>query len=490
MVKTHKNRIHYSNSSTSLKGGKVIGSGGFGCIFKPALKCKNKKKGKTPGDSITKLMKKKYTHKEYNEVMKFYNLLKNIPNFSNYFLVEGFSVCVPDKLSTEDLKDFNEKCKALKKLDIDEDNINDSSSLDQLMALNMPYGGIDVSKYIDENWHNSSMMTKLNNSLIKLLEYGLVPMNEAGVFHCDLKSANILAREEDGILYTRLIDWGLSTVYKNGDTIPKILTNRPFQYNVPFSNIIFTSLFKKMYNAFLEKNSNPDYYAVRTFVINYVIEWVEKRGPGHLKTMNNIFQNLFEQDLKITEATFKGELIEYDYTFYFIFEYITKILVKFTKDGKFNVMDYFREVFTKNIDIWGFVVSYVPIVEDIINTHKKITPIQLNILNKIKQLMLILIESSDHPVDVNALIENLKDLNSVFTNITHKKLRPVHSSSSSSSLPKKEMMDELNSAEKKALYAGSVSSGTRKKVKKRHFHKMIVKTLKNIKSLHSKGEWI
>jgi hypothetical protein len=245
-----------------------------------------------------------------------------------------------------------------------------------------------------------------------------------------------------------------------------------------------------MYNAFLEKNSNPDYYAVRTFVINYVIEWVEKRGPGHLKTMNNIFQNLFEQDLKITEATFKGELIEYDYTFYFIFEYITKILVKFTKDGKFNVMDYFREVFTKNIDIWGFVVSYVPIVEDIINTHKKITPIQLNILNKIKQLMLILIESSDHPVDVNALIENLKDLNSVFTNITHKKLRPVHSSSSSSSLPKKEMMDELNSAEKKALYAGSVSSGTRKKVKKRHFHKMIVKTLKNIKSLHSKGEWI
>jgi serine/threonine protein kinase len=315
-------------------------------------------------------------------------------------------------------------------------------------------------------------------------------MNEAGVFHCDLKSANILAREEDGILYTRLIDWGLSTVYKNGDTIPKILTNRPFQYNVPFSNIIFTSLFKKMYNAFLEKNSNPDYYAVRTFVINYVIEWVEKRGPGHLKTMNNIFQNLFEQDLKITEATFKGELIEYDYTFYFIFEYITKILVKFTKNGKFNVMDYFREVFTKNIDIWGFVVSYVPIVEDIINTHKKITPIQLNILNKIKQLMLILIESSDHPVDVNALIENLKDLNSVFTNITHKKLRPVHSSSSSSSLPKKEMMDELNSTEKKALYAGSVSSGTRKKVKKRHFHKMIVKTLKNIKSLHSKGEWI
>ena len=41
------------------KGGKVIASGGFGCIFKPALKCKNKDKRQE--DSITKLMKKK-TH--------------------------------------------------------------------------------------------------------------------------------------------------------------------------------------------------------------------------------------------------------------------------------------------------------------------------------------------------------------------------------------------------------------------------------------------
>ena len=32
------------NSTRKISAGKVIGSGGFGCVFKPALKCNNKKK--------------------------------------------------------------------------------------------------------------------------------------------------------------------------------------------------------------------------------------------------------------------------------------------------------------------------------------------------------------------------------------------------------------------------------------------------------------
>jgi hypothetical protein len=30
----------------NIKGGEVIASGGFGCVFSPALKCKNKKRTK------------------------------------------------------------------------------------------------------------------------------------------------------------------------------------------------------------------------------------------------------------------------------------------------------------------------------------------------------------------------------------------------------------------------------------------------------------
>ena len=486
MAKTHKQRKQYSNS---LKGGKVLGSGGFGCIFRPALKCKSRTASKPAGEQITKLMKKRYALKEKMEVLKFNKLLKNIPNYSNYFLIDGFSVCEPAPLSPEDLENFDEKCSALKKMNLDKENINRRESLQELLALNMPYGGVDVSKFIDEHWHNAKKMEELNNSMIQLLENGIVPMNAAGVFHCDLKSSNILAREEDGALRTRLIDWGLSTAYQPGQAIPKVLTNRPFQYNVPFSNILFTSLFTKMYKAFLAKHPNPDYYTLRTFVINYVLEWVEERGPGHLKTMNNIFKNLFEQDLKNMEDSFRGEIIEYDFTFYFIFEYITKILVAFTRNGKFDSDAYLSQVFLKNIDVWGFVVSYVPIVEDVLGAHKKLTTVQFNIIDKIKELMLMLIDASDKPVNVPGLIEKLNELNSVFSHFKRSK-KAESSSSSSTSLPKKELLDELNSAEKKALSAVSLSHVTRKKLKKRRFHKMMVKTLKNIKSLHSKRAWL
>ena len=40
----------------NIKGGEVIASGGFGCVFSPALKCKNKKRTK---NKITKLMIRK-----------------------------------------------------------------------------------------------------------------------------------------------------------------------------------------------------------------------------------------------------------------------------------------------------------------------------------------------------------------------------------------------------------------------------------------------
>ena len=47
-----------------LKGGKVIAAGGFGCIFKPSLKCKGSEQ-KQKSDNISKLMSVKHANDEY-----------------------------------------------------------------------------------------------------------------------------------------------------------------------------------------------------------------------------------------------------------------------------------------------------------------------------------------------------------------------------------------------------------------------------------------
>ena len=64
-------------------------------------------------------------------------------------------------------------------------------------------------------------------------------MNKLNVYHCDIKDTNVVVKKETN-LKTRLIDWGLSFVHnKNKIGIPNKLYRRPFQFNVPFSSILF-----------------------------------------------------------------------------------------------------------------------------------------------------------------------------------------------------------------------------------------------------------
>jgi serine/threonine protein kinase len=403
---------NHTNNRTKkrIEGGKVIASGGFGCVFNPAIKCKGQKRNE---NDITKLMKIKYAKSEYSGIQKYKEMLDRIPNYSNYFLVDGFSICQPDKLDDEDLQKFDKKCSALKKMKITSSNVN--SNLDKLRSLNMPYGGIDIGDYVEKSKMDYKKLSKLNISLIELLKKGILPMNEKGIYHCDIKDSNILVQENRGSdIKTRLIDWGLSTEFKERNSIPKPLTKRPLQFNVPFSVVIFNDTFTKMHGEFLKKHKSPTYFETREFVINYVVTWINERGPGHLKSLNNIFKAFFERGLINIEKQFKEDLIEFEYTFYFIFEYISYVIFKFTRDGKFDKMEYFSQVFLKNLDIWGFTMTYLPILEYLENYYDDLCECELEIIDKIKNAVLYVIECSYIPIDVDKLANKLEELNPLF----------------------------------------------------------------------------
>lgn len=106
------------------KGGKVIASGGFGCVFSPALKCE----GKTGRESnkVSKLMTEKHALQEYEEINNIKKKLDNIPNYSDFFLLSDISICRPAKLTNEDLKRFSQNCSALPKNNITKKNVNNS----------------------------------------------------------------------------------------------------------------------------------------------------------------------------------------------------------------------------------------------------------------------------------------------------------------------------------------------------------------------------
>jgi serine/threonine protein kinase len=403
-------------------GGKALTSGGFGCLFRPVLKCKNtlnydKIQGQNQSHMVTKLMTKKHAKDEYKQISEFKSILDHIPNYQNYFLVDGFSICEPAELSKDDLEDFDDKCSALKKKHFKESNIN--QNLDKILALNMPDGGIDVDDYILNVANKSSIVetySDLNTTLVDLLVNGIDPMNQSKLYHCDVKGSNILVSKADGPdTIARLIDWGLSinktATIKN--TVPDKLERRPFQFNVPFSVILFNKKFIEKYDRFLKRHNPVDYFAIREFVINYIFYWNKIRGAGHLKTINAIMKRLTYDELPAIEnKQIKNHVIEYDFTYYYIVEYISKILLKYTVDGKLNLLDYFNNVFLKNIDVWGLTMIYMIFLDHLYEENEQLNIYHMQFVDKIKYIIIhFLFENPTEVININKLAAELQALN-------------------------------------------------------------------------------
>ena len=429
-TKKYKNKIKERkkrNVTRKKRGGKVFESGGYGCLFSPPLKCKNILNVNQPsGIYVTKLMKKKYAKREYDEILKFEKILKNIPNYDDYFLVKNFELCVPEKLTKEDLKNFNENCSALNNDEINEKNINDN--IDHLEAIQMPFGGIDIFDYVNKINFNNSKMVELNQTLIDLLKNGIIKMNELHVYHGDIKDSNVLVSKKSNSIRARLIDWGLSKIYKDEEKIPDEFANRPFQYNLPFSCILLSRFFRQTCDEFLKTTPNPSPVELKEFIYSYLK--TKRNFSKHLIHIHRTIQVLFKNEINHKHS---GESLEIKYAYEYISNYLFKILEKYIKNGTFHVMEYFKQVYLKNLDVWGFVSIYTYFIDYITNKNRKygikhFKPHQLKMVNKVKDAYVLLLDSPDKPVDINTLVKILNELDPLFNDSLREEFKPKQKS--------------------------------------------------------------
>ena len=337
--KTKKRRVNYKRTFTRknrrTNGGNALASGGYGCIFSPALKCANTKR-EAGKQQVSKLMLTDYAELEYNEVSNLKKILSAVPDNEKYFLLHDITMCKPDIISEDDLDNFNSKCTSLqKRYDIKLDNIN--QSLDKLRIINMPNGGITINEKASKS--EMSELNDVNKSLVKLLKNGIVLMNKLNVFHCDVKDTNILI---DGDYNSVLIDWGFAFA-KKGNRIPKMLKRRPFQYNLPLSVILFSDEFNKMAVDLTDKKQAED------IVTKY------KKKQGHYEYINNMICLIKgEKDLVAGEKR---------YTFPIVIDFIYDVLRRFSPGNIFNAAEYYNSEFIHNVDLWGFIVTYLPLIK-------------------------------------------------------------------------------------------------------------------------------
>ena len=80
--KTKKCKKGNKLNGDKLNGGKALTSGGFGCLFKPALRCKNTLNyDKQSKKLVTKLMTTKHARDEFKQISLFKSILDHIPNY-------------------------------------------------------------------------------------------------------------------------------------------------------------------------------------------------------------------------------------------------------------------------------------------------------------------------------------------------------------------------------------------------------------------------
>ena len=378
-------------------GGKVIGSGGFGCIVRPALKCKGQPR--TTQKMVSKIMEKSVARKEYNEIIKFKKVLTTIPNYTKYFLLDNITLCSPDRLTPDDLKNFNQKCNALTKRNFSAETVN--INLNNLMVLTIPDGGMDLGDYMDTIRYFE--YPKVNNIIIDLLLNGIIKMNEKRVLHSDIKNSNILM---DG-RHATLIDWGLSTTY-TPDKIPDTLKNRPIYINAPFSIILFNNFFMEMYLHFLKTTPEITPQVMSAFVHTYVTEYFDYAGVGHYNAIKRIIGCLFVDPLVSPKP---------DIAMDFIVDYLTLIITTYTIDGRINLLQYFLEVFVHIVDVWGFITIYFDLFMQLANNYSMLSSEELKLYDAIKAILLThMFEPRVKRNDIKKLVSDLRELDDLFLN--------------------------------------------------------------------------
>jgi serine/threonine protein kinase len=337
--------------------GDIIGAGGFGCIFKPPLKCKSKKQANKK--NISKLITRKNGMKEYSISHRILKLIKKIPKYKEYFILDGITKCSPEKIPIT-YKSKIGKCIGMLGTD-DIGKINQRISNREFLLLNVPYGGVSLLDLLTQMTFSGFRNKKIHDSfcelidnLIELLLNAVVKMRGVGVYHNDLKADNILYvynPKKKRNCY-RIIDWGVSVTTRSPEKVIDI-GRRPIQWNSTlYAPFLMEPLYSSLHTIRYEiKGKNSEQ-------CGKILEKYLQHSSGQINYIdNNIFPILkynrsYKSNLNIGDVL-KGQ--------------IDKILRTFDLSSKDK--NYFiSNILSHNIDIHGFISIFIDLI--IINHSK------------------------------------------------------------------------------------------------------------------------
>jgi hypothetical protein len=351
MPKFTRRRRRRNDVVHTQTGGIPIFSGAQGCVFKPALKCTHQPRNPNDGN-ISKLEEKESAELEMREYDQIKQYLKKIPNYQTHFNMNAM-LCEPDPLDPRDLANFDDVCTNMHPLKINAANVN--FNLSKLRMINMPDLGIDLKVWMEQAPFNAGRLRKLNDHVSNLLIRAVVPMNQLGVIHNDLKSENVMLDRNNDI---RIIDWGLAGITTPEQVIPEhYFMNNPVTFNRPFSTMVISHETHDIYSKYL-RTMPMTTTTTTTMTVERMKEFTGAMYKKYTKLFDrngfNYLQYVFKSMFGATTTAMLMDAVA---------TYNAEILHHFTDrtSNTFKLDEYFSKVYRYNTDVWGLMSVFYSI---------------------------------------------------------------------------------------------------------------------------------
>ena len=191
-------------------GGDLIGTGSFGCVFHPALKCE--KQSSVPDDMVSKVFFSDHAKKESEEEIKIDNFIKAIKGYKKWAHIWTTN-CLPKKYNKL-IKEDHEIAECLNENGLTVSEFDKNRRMLQGSYAGKSFGEVFSHHFKPGTYSNKKLFIKNFLNIMKLMKpllIGLVEMNKKNISHNDIKVDNIMV-DDEGCKY---IDFGLAAKYSN-----------------------------------------------------------------------------------------------------------------------------------------------------------------------------------------------------------------------------------------------------------------------------------
>jgi len=462
ITRTKKIKIRKNNKKVNsiYDGGAAFVKGGFGCVFKPALNCKDSELN-TPPNYVSKLIVAKHGKREYMYIHNIKKRLEHLPaNIKKYFLLDNVNMCEPKPLTEQDKVKIEEVCDYIltdnkdktTQEPINSQNINDN--LDKFKIINMPELSISLSAYIKKKDLTPIDLVNLNNNIIEYLTIVIPTLYKNGVVHGDIKPDNLMFNVSDNNTLV-VIDWGLSYVLdSDSKNVPEALYTLGTQWHHPFSSFLFKKHVTEKYDILLQKLKKEGVKVTRDSLREFAMSAYKTFMSKHEKQflfLNETFMHVYGEELaKKLKQVGRNDIENYMYNLIitYIVEYIIDVLLTYTVDYKLEMGRYFYEVYLLNADTWGIMSIYSELIDNIPLMTKMTSVARKTITGMLMKILTHnLYKNGGKVINIHKLVDDIKQLNKYLMSISiktsHKEsVGKVRSSAVAAMDLKKSMVDK------------------------------------------------